>query len=142
MEAIGNLAGGVAHDYNNISSVIMGYAELALTAVKPDDPLHGYISHILDASKRAADITKQLLAFARKQPIAPKVLDLNKTIEGMLSMIKRLIGEDIDLAWMPAKETWPVKIDPAQLDQILVNLCVNARGAIENVAKSLSKQRI
>jgi two-component system sensor histidine kinase EvgS len=135
MEAIGNLAGGVAHDYNNISSVIMGYAELALTAVKPDDPLHGYISHILDASKRAADITKQLLAFARKQPIAPKVLDLNKTIEGMLSMIKRLIGEDIDLAWMPAKETWPVKIDPAQLDQILVNLCVNARGAIENVGK-------
>ncbi len=135
MEAVGNLAGGVAHDYNNISSVIMGYAELALTTVKPDDPLHGYINRILDASKRAADITKQLLAFARKQTIAPKVLDLNETIEGMLSMIQRLIGEDIDLAWIPAKETWPAKIDPTQVDQILVNLCVNARDAIENTGK-------
>jgi two-component system, cell cycle sensor histidine kinase and response regulator CckA len=135
MEAIGNLAGGVAHDYNNISSVIMGYAELALTTVKPDDPLHGYLNHILDASKRATDITKQLLAFARKQPIAPKVLDLNDTIKSMLSMIKRLIGEDIDLAWMPGQETWSVKMDPSQVDQILVNLCVNARDAIVNVGK-------
>ncbi|MBN1567655.1 MAG: PAS domain S-box protein [Acidobacteria bacterium] len=135
MEAIGNLAGGVAHDYNNISSVIMGYAELALTEAKSHDPLHGYITHILEASKRATDITKQLLAFARKQPIDPKVLDLNDTINSMLSMVKRLIGEDISLAWMPGEDTWPVRMDPAQIDQILVNLCVNARDAIDNVGK-------
>ena len=135
MEAIGNLAGGVAHDYNNISSVITGYAELALMEVKSDDPLHGYFTHILEASRRATDITGQLLAFARKQPIAPMVLDLNDTIDSLFSMIKRLIGEDIDLAWVPGEGTWPVKMDPSQLDQILVNLCVNARDAIDNVGK-------
>jgi two-component system sensor histidine kinase EvgS len=135
MEAIGNLAGGVAHDYNNISSVIMGYAELALTDTQPHDPVHGYISQILEASRRATDITKQLLAFARKQPIAPKVLDLNHIIDSMLPMVKRLIGEDIDLAWIPAEDTWPAKVDPAQIDQILVNLCINARDAIDNIGR-------
>lgn len=135
MEAIGNLAGGVAHDYNNISSVLMGYAELALDTIKKDDPLHDYLTQILGATKRATDITKQLLAFARRQPIAPKILDLNNTIDSMLSMIKRLIGEDIDLAWIPAKNTWSVRMDPAQVDQVLVNLCVNARDAIDNVGK-------
>ncbi|MBN2039166.1 MAG: PAS domain S-box protein [Spirochaetes bacterium] len=135
MEAIGNLAGGIAHDYNNISSIIMGYSELALTRLKPDDTLYGYITEILKATKRAAEITRQLLAFARKQPVAPKILDFNNTIDGMLNMIKRLIGENIDLAWVPGKDIWPVKIDPSQVDQIFINLCVNARDAIENTGK-------
>ncbi|MBN2420478.1 MAG: response regulator, partial [Deltaproteobacteria bacterium] len=135
MEAIGNLAGGVAHDYNNISSVVMGYAELALLGLEPGEPLHEYITQILVASKRSTEITKQLLAFARRQPITPVILDLNSTIEGMLTMIKRLIGEDIDLAWAPGANVWPVKVDPSQIDQILVNLCVNARDAIENTGR-------
>jgi PAS domain S-box-containing protein len=135
MEAVGNLAGGIAHDYNNISSIIMGYAELAMADLEQGDPLHGYITEILEATRRATDITRQLLAFARRQPIAPKILDLNNTIESMLKMIKRLIGENIDLAWIPGKDIWPVKMDPSQVDQIFVNLCVNARDAIENVGK-------
>ena len=135
MESVGRLAGGVAHDYNNALSVIMGYAELAMADIDPTGPLHDDLNQILMASKRAADITRQLLAFARKQTVAPKVLDLNKNVENMLKMLKRLIGEDIDLAWLPAKDLWSVKMDPTQIDQILANLCVNARDAIKGVGK-------
>jgi two-component system cell cycle sensor histidine kinase/response regulator CckA len=87
------------------------------------------------AAKRSTDITRQLLAFARQQTIAPKVLDLNDSIESMLKMLRRLIGEDIDLAWLPGSEVWPVKLDPSQVDQIMANLCVNARDAIADVGK-------
>ena len=135
MESVGRLAGGVAHDYNNISSIIIGYSEMALEKVDQSDAIHGDLMEILSAAKRSTDITRQLLAFARKQTIAPKVLDLNDTIESMLKMIRRLIGEDIDLAWMPGAEVWPVKMDPSQVDQILANLCVNARDAIADVGK-------
>jgi PAS domain S-box-containing protein len=135
MEAIGNLAGGIAHDYNNISSIILGYAELALDNIKPDDPAYEDIKEIIKATERSIEITRQLLAFARKQTVSPKVLDLNDTIGNMLKMIKRLIGEDIDLAWVPGDKIWPVKMDPAQIDQIIVNLCVNARDAIGDVGK-------
>ena len=135
MEAVGRLAGGVAHDYNNISSIIIGYSQLALEKVNQDDPLHEDLVEIFTAAKRSTDITRQLLAFARKQTIAPKVLDLNGAIESMLKMLGRLIGEDIDLAWLPGVKLWPVKIDPSQLDQILANLCVNARDAIADVGK-------
>ena len=135
MESVGRLAGGVAHDYNNISTIIIGYSELALANVEPDDPLHDNLMQIFSAAKRSADITRQLLAFARQQTIAPKVLDLNDTIENMLKMLRRLIGEDIDLAWLPGAEVWQVKIDPSQIDQILANLCVNARDAIVDVGK-------
>jgi len=135
MESVGLLAGGIAHDYNNISSIITGYSELALEKVDQDDPLHDDLIEILTAAKRSTDITRQLLAFARQQTIAPKVLDLNDTIESMLKMLRRLIGEDIDLAWLPGAEVWPVKIDPSQVDQILANLCVNARDAIAGVGK-------
>jgi len=135
MESVGRLAGGVAHDYNNALSVIMGYAELAMADIDPTGSLHDDLNQILMASKRATNITKQLLAFARKQTIAPMVLDLNKNMENMLKMLKRLIGEDIDLAWLPAKDLWSVKIDPTQIDQILANLCVNARDAIKGVGK-------
>ena len=135
MESVGRLAGGVAHDYNNILSVIIGYAELALDKVAPDTPLHTDILEILAAAKRSTDITRQLLAFARQQTIAPKVLDLNATVDKMLNMLRRLIGEDIDLAWNPGPALWPIRIDPAQVDQIMANLCVNARDAIDGVGK-------
>jgi len=133
MEAVGRLAGGVAHDYNNMLSVIVGYAELSLEEIATDNPLHEYIHAIHDAAIRSTDITRQLLAFARKQTIAPVALDLNKTVESMLRMLGRLIGEDIDLAWRPGSELWPVKMDPSQVDQMLANLCVNARDALHGV---------
>ena len=98
MESVGRLAGGVAHDFNNMLGVILGYAELALERVEPDNPLHADLEEIQKAAQRSADLTRQLLAFARKQTVAPKVIDLNDTVESMLKMLRRLIGEDIDLA--------------------------------------------
>jgi len=135
MEAVGRLAGGVAHDYNNMLSVITGYAELALDQVTPGAPPHAELSEILSSAKRSTDITRQLLAFARKQTIQPEVLDLNATVEGMLKMLRRLIGEDVELAWLPAPQVWPVRMDPAQIDQLLANLCVNARDAISGIGR-------
>lgn len=135
MESIGQLAGGVAHDYNNMLSVIIGYSELALEQVARNDSIHDNLVEILNAAHRSTDITRQLLAFARKQTISPVVLDLNETIESMLKMLRRLIGEDIELAWLPAGDLWAVKMDPSQVDQILANLCVNSRDAIAGVGK-------
>ena len=135
MEAVGRLAGGVAHDFNNMLAVILGYAEMALDKVDPAQPLHADLKEIMNAARRSAAIIRQLLAFARKQTIDPKVLDLNETVEGMLKMLRRLIGEDIDLVWLPASGLWPVKMDPTQVEQILANLCVNARDAIAQVGK-------
>ena len=135
MESVGRLAGGVAHDFNNMLSVILGHAELAMTKLEGVDPLHHHLQEIRKAAKHSADLTGQLLAFARKQIVAPRVLDLNDTVAGMLKMLRRLIGEDIDLAWMPGADLWPVRIDPAQIDQILANLSVNARDAIADVGK-------
>lgn len=133
MESVGRLAGGIAHDYNNMLSVIIGYAELALERVPPYEPLHDDLEEILKAAHRSIGINRQLLAFARRQTIVPKVLDLNATVESMLKMLRRLIGEDIQLSWQPAADLWPVKMDPSQIDQILANLCVNARDAIADV---------
>ncbi len=135
MESIGRLAGGVAHDFNNMLNVILGHTELALDAVDPSSKLHHNLKQILKAASRSADITRQLLAFARRQTVAPKALDLNETVGGMLKMLRRLIGEDIELEWEPAKNLWQVKIDPSQVDQILANLCVNARDAIDGIGK-------
>ncbi|EKD39809.1 MAG: PAS/PAC sensor hybrid histidine kinase [uncultured bacterium] len=135
MEAVGVLAGGVAHDYNNMLGVILGYTELALKKVDPAQPLHADLEEIYMAAKRSTDITRQLLAFARKQTIIPVVLDLNRNVESMLKMIRRLIGEDIDLAWRPGAGLCSVKMDPVQVDQILANLCVNARDAIADIGK-------
>ncbi|MCA1793693.1 MAG: response regulator, partial [Desulfobacteraceae bacterium] len=109
--------------------------ELGLKKTAPTDPVHNDLEQILNAANRSADITRQLLAFARKQTIAPKVIDLNDTLDTMRQMLGRLIGEDIDLLWQPADDLWKVKMDPSQLDQILVNLCVNARDAIADVGK-------
>lgn len=135
MESVGRLAGGVAHDFNNVLSVIISTTELALDDMDSTGQLHEDLDEILMAAKRAADITRQLLAFARKQTIAPKVLALNNNVESMLTMLRRLIGEDIDLAWLPGASLWAVNMDPSQIDQILANLCVNARDAIEGVGK-------
>ncbi len=135
MESIGRLAGGVAHDFNNMLSVILGHAELAMTQMDPTQPLFGRLQDIRKAAQRSADLTGQLLAFARKQTVAPEILDLNVTMEGMLKMLRRLIGENIDLAWLPGKNLGRVNIDPSQVDQILVNLCVNARDAIADTGR-------
>jgi PAS domain S-box-containing protein len=135
MESVGRLAGGVAHDFNNMLCIIRNNAEFALQQVDPTSTAHADLQEILTASNRSADLTRQLLAFARKQTVSPKVLDLNHTVEGMLKMLGRLIGEDLTLVWQPGADLWPVMMDPAQIDQMLANLCVNARDAIADIGK-------
>ena len=133
MESVGRLAGGVAHDFNNMLQAILGNIELALERTDPEGGSRENLDEAQRAALRSADLVQQLLAFARKQTVAPKVLDLNATIEGMLPMLRRLIGYDVDLAWVPGADLWPVKMDPTQIDQILANLSVNARDAIGGV---------
>ncbi|MHB1318311.1 MAG: hybrid sensor histidine kinase/response regulator, partial [Anaerolineae bacterium] len=133
MEAVGQLAGGIAHDLNNMLSVINGYSQMALEVLPPTDQLYKDIGEIKNAGDRSARLTRQLLTFARRQAIAPRVLDLNTTTEEMLSMLRRLVGENVKLVWEPGTGLWPVKIDPSQFDQILANLVVNARDAITGV---------
>lgn len=133
MESVGRLAGGVAHDFNNMLTVILGNAEAALGGMKKDSPLRELIEEIRQAGRRSADLTRQLLAFARKQTVAPQTLDVNKTVDGMLRMLRRLIGESIRLVWKPAPNLWSIRMDPGQIQQILANLCVNARDAIGDV---------
>ena len=135
MDSVGRLAGGVAHDFNNMLGVILGHADLALEKLTPDRPCYNSLQEIRKAAMRSGDLTRQLLAFARKQTVAPRVLDLNETIEGMLKMLRRLIGENIELAWHPGQIPAHVKIDPSQIDQILANLCVNARDAINGTGR-------
>jgi PAS domain S-box-containing protein len=135
MEAVGLLAGGVAHDFNNMLGVILGCADMALEMAEKGSVLYNLIGQVVEAASRSADITKKLLAFARKQTIQPKILDLNTTIKGMFSLLKRLIGEDIELVWLPGENILPVKMDSSQIDQILANLCVNAKDAIAGVGK-------
>jgi signal transduction histidine kinase len=135
MESIGRLAGGVAHDFNNILGVIMGHAQMVLDQMDPGQSFYDNLREILKAANRSSGLTRQLLAFARKQTIAPIVLELNKTVEELLKMLRRLIGENIDLVWVPSTESGLVKMDPSQIDQILANLCVNARDAISGVGK-------
>jgi signal transduction histidine kinase len=135
MESVGRLAGGVAHDFNNMLGVILGHAEMSLEEIDPEAPLYATLQAVQHAAERSAALTRQLLAFARKQTVAPKVIDINETVAGMLNMLRRLIGEDIDLLWQPGEKLSPVKVDPSQIDQLLANLCVNARDAIDGVGK-------
>ncbi len=135
MESIGRLAGGVAHDFNNMLFIILGHVDMALERLADDDLLGGSLQEIRKAAERSANLTRQLLAFARNQAAAPRRLNLNDSVGDMLKMLQRLIGEDIDLAWLPAPDLGPVRIDPVQVDQILANLCVNARDAIDGVGK-------
>ncbi len=133
MESVGRLAGGIAHDFNNMLSIINGYADLVLEKINPFDPIYDDILEIQKAGQRSKDLTRQLLAFARKQVVSPKVIDLNSLIEKSDNMLRRLIGEDISVKILPAPGLWTVKIDPSQVDQILVNLAVNSRDAISGV---------
>lgn len=135
LESIGRLAVGVAFDFNNMISVIIGNAELALGKAASARALQPHLEQILSAAKRSADITRQLLAFARKQTITPELIDLNAAIESVHKMIRRLIGENIELAWLPKQGLRPVVMDASQIDQILANLCVNARDAIAGIGK-------
>ena len=135
IEAVGRLAGGVAHDFNNMLAVIIGTAELAKERLDDAHPLNADLTEIIKAGKRSADLVRQLLAFASRQTIKPRLLNLNDTIAGMLTMLRRLIGEEIQLDWSPAADLWRVKLDPSQIDQVLVNLTVNARDAIKSVGK-------
>ncbi len=132
MESVGRLAGGIAHDFNNMLTIIQGNVELAAMQIPKDDPLNTYLREIKQTADRSAALTRQLLAFARKQTAEPRIIDLNASIKEMLKMLRRLIGEYIDLQWHPSVHPQTVLIDPVQVDQILANLCVNARDAIGN----------
>jgi len=133
MEAVGLLAGGVAHDFNNMLTIIIGYTDLALAKLSVDDPLYRNFIEIQAASERSTNIIRQLLAFSRKQLIAPEAAKLNELIADLLRMLGRLIGEDIELKFLPSEDLWNVWIDPSQISQILTNLAVNARDAIADV---------
>lgn len=130
LEAVGRLAGGVAHDFNNILTVISGSADLALAALPPDAPVYPDIQAIQQSARRAANLVRQLLAFARRQPGHPQVVDANAIIESMVPLILRLIGEDIIFTWTPAAHPCPILIDPHQFEQVIMNLIVNARDAM------------
>ena len=135
MESVGRLAGGVAHDFNNMLTAILGHTELALGQCVPGEPIHTHLLTVDQCALRSADLVRQLLAFARRQTVAPQVLDLNQAVEGTVKMLRRLIGENINLIWTPQADLWRVRIDPSQVDQLLANLCVNARDAIAGVGK-------
>ncbi len=135
MDAIGRLAGGVAHDFNNLLMVISSYAELMLDSLAPQHPLRRNVDEIQKASRRAADLTRQLLAFGRKQMQTLQLLDLNSIIEEINKMLPRLIGEDIELEFVPGKKLGRVKADPVQIEQVLMNLAANARDAMPKGGK-------
>ncbi|HEX9760953.1 MAG TPA: PAS domain S-box protein, partial [Candidatus Acidoferrales bacterium] len=137
MEAIGRLAGGVAHDFNNLLMVIKGYTELLADGLTDADPRHANVGQVLRAADRAASLTRQLLAFSRKQVIQPQVLNLNRVLVETEKMLRRLIGEDIDLEVRPAQDLGEVKADPGQMEQVLLNLAVNARDAMPSGGRLL-----
>ncbi|MGH7682543.1 MAG: PAS domain-containing sensor histidine kinase, partial [Candidatus Eiseniibacteriota bacterium] len=130
MEAIGTLAGGVAHDFNNLLTAIMGYAQLMILRLKPGDPALRDSEEILRSAERAAMLTRQLLAFSRREVLQPKTLDLNAIVGDLGKMLRRLIGETVELVVVPGENLWPVMADPGQLEQVLMNLSVNARDAM------------
>ena len=130
MDAIGRLAGGVAHDFNNLLTIITSYSELALDSIETGSPLYAQIQEILLAARRAAELTRQLLAFSRKQPQALRIVDLNAVVSGIAKTLPRLIGEDIKFTFAPGKGLGPVRVDPVQIEQILMNLAANSRHAM------------
>ena len=130
MDAIGQLAGGVAHDFNNLLTIITSYSELALDDVDADGPVHAKLQEILLAARRAAELTRQLLAFSRKQPQALRLLDLNEILASIAKTLPRLIGEDIQFSFTPGHNLGKVRVDPVQIEQVLMNLAANARDAM------------
>jgi hypothetical protein len=135
MDAIGSLAGGVAHDFNNLLSVILSYADLLAGEIKPGDPMRCDVEEISSAGRRAAGLTRQLLAFGRQQILQPVALDLNAVIGSVAQMLKRVVGEDLELTIVSAPGLWMVKADPGQIEQVLMNLVVNARDAMPTGGK-------
>jgi PAS domain S-box-containing protein len=135
MEAVGILAGGVAHDFNNILTIILGNADLALMEVGKDGSLRKQIAEIRTAGERAASLTRQLLAFSRKQIVQPEILDMNELLTGIEKMLGRLIGEDFELLWIPGPALWQIKVDPGQMEQVIMNLVINARDAMPRGGK-------
>jgi len=133
MEAIGRLAGGIAHDFNNIIAIILGYAKLIEHDLSPLDPIAKKVQGIVSAAERSAELTNQLLAFARRQVVTPVVLNLNSELSTLQSMLTRLIGEDITLTLLSGKDLWNIKIDRSQIGQVIANLATNARDAINDV---------
>jgi two-component system cell cycle sensor histidine kinase/response regulator CckA len=130
MEAVGRLAGGIAHDFNNVLSVILSYGELMRAELMPDDPMRDDVDEVIKAGKRAADLTRQLLMFSRQQVLEPKILDLNEVLAGMDKMLRRLLGEGVEMICLPAQRLGKVKVDPSSIEQVIVNLVVNARDAM------------
>ena len=133
LEAIGSLAGGIAHDYNNILGVVIGYAQYLEKKLAGDSTIEKPVKAILKAANRGAELAKQILAFARKEIVSPKVINLNTNIESLRKMLQRIIGENLTLLFVPGIDLWNIKMDPSQLDQLLINLATNARDAIENI---------
>jgi len=130
MEAIGTLAGGVAHDFNNLLTTIIGQTDLAMMELDADKPARAQLEEIYEASMRASALTRQLLLFSRKQPMEKKPVDINGTVVNLLKMVKRVIGEDIEVKVELEPELWPVEADPGNIEQVIVNLAVNARDAM------------
>ena len=135
VEALGRLAGGVAHDFNNLLTVISGYSEVALKGLHEKDPLYEELGEVVEAARRAAQLTGQLLAFGRKQIISPMVIDLNPIISKMEKMLRRLIGEDVEFVTYLQPDLNRIKVDPSQIEQVIVNLAVNARDAMPKGGK-------
>ncbi|MCG8548851.1 MAG: response regulator, partial [Desulfobacterales bacterium] len=135
LESVGRLAGGIAHEFNNMLSIILGYSEMMQESMTPNNPNYTRVTEISAAANRSAGLTKQLLAFARKQTVCPRILDLNETVSRMMNMLQRLLREDIKLSFLPGDTPEMVNIDPIQLDQILINLCINAGDAIKGTGQ-------
>ena len=135
LEAVGRLAGGIAHDFNNHLMVISSYTQMLQDRLPAEDSLRRNTQQVMKATDRAASLTRQMLAFSRKQVLSPRVLDLNATVNETVTMLKRLIGEDIELQVSSAKSLWAVRADPDQIVQVLMNLCVNARDAMPHGGK-------
>src|SRR6202140_1651038 len=136
MEAVGPLAGGIAHDFNNLLMVISGYAEFLLERLRADEPhLRGPAQEIANAAERASSLTRQLLAFSRKQMLVPRIVNLNDVATENIKMLTRMIGEDIDLVMVPGPSLWPVRADAGQIEQVIMNLAVNARDAMPSGGK-------
>ena len=135
MEAIGRLAGGIAHDFNNLLTIINGYSQISLQELKEEDPLRGNIEEIHDAAKRAATLTRQLLAFSRRQVMEMKVIDINMLLKDTEKMLRRILGEDVELITFMAEDLGRVKADPGQIEQVIMNLAVNARDAMPRGGK-------
>jgi signal transduction histidine kinase/ActR/RegA family two-component response regulator len=135
MEAVGRLAGGVAHDFNNLLTVIQGYCGMSLQSMEPGHPLRKNSEEILQAADRASALTRQLLAFSRKQVLQPRVLDLNEVVHGMEKMLRRLIGEDVELLTTFETALGSVRADPGQIEQVIMNMAINARDAMPRGGK-------